>query len=61
MARHSGRITIDGVDINNVPLASLRRALAVVPQDPHMFAGTSTANRKSGGVYDAVSERARQH
>ena len=33
----SGRIKIDGEDISRVDQASLRRAIALVPQDPHLF------------------------
>ncbi|KXH51519.1 ABC transporter [Colletotrichum nymphaeae SA-01] len=33
----SGRITIDGQDIRDVTLTSLREALGVVPQDPLLF------------------------
>lgn len=32
-----GRILIDGQDIAGVTLESLRRAIAVVPQDPALF------------------------
>src|SRR5207248_6883081 len=34
-----GRITIDGVDLNDVSQASLRRQLGVVPQEGFLFAG----------------------
>ncbi|MEE8333728.1 MAG: ABC transporter ATP-binding protein, partial [Alphaproteobacteria bacterium] len=41
LARHydvsGGRITIDGQDIRDVTLESLRRAVRVVPQDPFLF------------------------
>lgn len=33
----SGRITIDGHDIREVTLSSLREAIGVVPQDPYLF------------------------
>lgn len=33
----NGAITFDGVDIASLPLEDLRRALAVVPQDPILF------------------------
>jgi ABC-type multidrug transport system fused ATPase/permease subunit len=35
----SGRICIDGVDAKAVPLAALRSAVAVVPQQPLVFSG----------------------
>lgn len=40
----SGRILIDGVDIAGVPLARLRKALAIIPQDPTLFMGTIRSN-----------------
>ena len=40
----SGRILIDGVDIRTLPLADLRRAVAVVPQDPVCLAGSIAQN-----------------
>jgi ATP-binding cassette subfamily B protein len=39
-----GRITIDGVDLNDVAQASLRRQLGVVPQEGFLFAGTVAEN-----------------
>jgi ABC-type multidrug transport system fused ATPase/permease subunit len=39
-----GAITIDGVDIGSVPLPRLRRALAIIPQDPTLFAGSVRKN-----------------
>ncbi|MHA4915549.1 ATP-binding cassette domain-containing protein, partial [Enterococcus faecium] len=30
----SGAVLVDGIDIATVPLARLRRSLAVIPQDP---------------------------
>eukprot|EP00802_Teleaulax_amphioxeia_P005995 Tamp_05999.p1 GENE.Tamp_05999~~Tamp_05999.p1 ORF type:complete len:886 (+),score=180.61 Tamp_05999:207-2660(+) len=33
----SGRILIDAVDIASVPLKTLRRSLAIIPQDPVLF------------------------
>jgi ATP-binding cassette subfamily B protein len=40
----SGRILIDGYDINKVELYSLRRQVGVVPQDPLLFDGTIQEN-----------------
>ncbi|XP_075739371.1 multidrug resistance protein mrp-7-like [Rhipicephalus microplus] len=42
--RTSGSITIDGIDIGNVPLKKLRSAVAVIPQDPSLFCGTLREN-----------------
>ncbi|KAF0688476.1 Aste57867_19916 [Aphanomyces stellatus] len=36
----SGRICIDGIDIATVSLATLRGALAIIPQNPVLFRGT---------------------
>jgi len=40
----NGSITIDGVDLNDVSQASLRRQLGVVPQEGFLFAGTVAEN-----------------
>ena len=40
----SGRLTIDGVDLNDVAQASLRRQLGIVPQEGFLFAGTVAEN-----------------
>jgi ABC-type multidrug transport system fused ATPase/permease subunit len=39
-----GRLTIDGVDLNDVTQSSLRRQLGVVPQEGFLFAGTVAEN-----------------
>ncbi|MDX6485449.1 MAG: ATP-binding cassette, subfamily bacterial [Gaiellaceae bacterium] len=39
-----GRLAIDGVDLNDVTQASLRRQLGVVPQEGFLFAGTVAEN-----------------
>jgi ABC-type multidrug transport system fused ATPase/permease subunit len=40
----SGRVTIDGVDVRDVTLASLRRATGVISQDPFLFSATVREN-----------------
>jgi subfamily B ATP-binding cassette protein MsbA len=40
----AGRITLDGRDIRSLPLASLRRLIAVVPQEPFLFGTTAAEN-----------------
>jgi ATP-binding cassette subfamily B protein len=40
----SGQIRIDGYDLREVTLASLRRQIGVVPQEPFLFAGTLREN-----------------
>ena len=41
---NSGRLMIDGYDINKVELYSLRRQIGIVPQEPLLFAGTISDN-----------------
>jgi len=43
-----GTITIDGVDIKNIRRDSLRRALAIVLQDTHLFTATVMENIRYG-------------
>ncbi|KDO30242.1 hypothetical protein SPRG_05002 [Saprolegnia parasitica CBS 223.65] len=40
----AGTIYMDGVDIAKMDLASLRRALAIIPQDPVLFSGSIRSN-----------------
>jgi len=40
----SGRIKIDGYDINKVELYSLRRQIGIVPQEPLLFSGSVSDN-----------------
>jgi ABC-type multidrug transport system fused ATPase/permease subunit len=47
---------IDGAPIDRVPLTRLRSALAIIPQEPTLFAGTIRSNLaagSNGGVSDA--------
>ncbi len=39
-----GAVLIDGVDVRHVTLESLRRQMALVPQDPFLFSGTIADN-----------------
>ncbi|MBM2809746.1 MAG: transporter ATP-binding protein [Chloroflexi bacterium] len=50
-----GRITVDGVDIRDVTMASLRRQMGLVPQDPFLFSGTIADNIRFGRL-DATDE-----
>ena len=50
-----GRLTIDGVDLNDVTQASLRRQLGVVPQEGFLFAGT-VADNIAFGKPDATAD-----
>ncbi|MBY5560386.1 ABC transporter ATP-binding protein [Rhizobium leguminosarum] len=44
----AGAIRIDGIDIRDVTLASLRRRVGVVQQDVYLFAGTVAENLRYG-------------
>jgi ATP-binding cassette subfamily B protein/subfamily B ATP-binding cassette protein MsbA len=44
----SGRISIDGVDVRRYNLRSLRERIALVPQEPVLFAGTIADNIRYG-------------
>jgi len=45
-----GRITIDGVDVRDMTLASLRRQIGIVQQDVFLFAGTIRDNIAYGRI-----------
>jgi ATP-binding cassette subfamily B protein len=40
----AGRVTVDGVDVRDVTLASLRREIGVIAQDPFLFSATVREN-----------------
>jgi ATP-binding cassette subfamily B protein len=40
----SGRVTVDGADVRDVTLHSLRRAIGVIAQDPFLFSATVRQN-----------------
>jgi ATP-binding cassette, subfamily B, multidrug efflux pump len=44
----TGTISLDGVDIKDLPLDSLRAAMAIVPQHSHLFSGTIADNLRMG-------------
>ena len=56
----SGEITIDGVDIRNIPKDTLRKSIAIVLQDTVLFSDTIRANIKYGreGATDEEMKRA---
>ena len=56
----SGRITVDGVDIREMPLDALRRHFALVLQDVYLFSGTIAGNIRLGrtDIDDAQVRRA---
>ena len=52
----AGSITVDGVDIRKMTLASLRRNIGIVQQDVFLFAGTIRENIAYGRLGAADSE-----
>ena len=63
----AGRITVDGIDIASVRQSELRRAIAVVPQDPALFHRTIAENigyARPDATHDEIvlaARRARAH
>ena len=51
----SGNITVDGIEINKIKKPDLRRSLAMVLQDTHLFTGTVMENIRYGRL-DATDE-----
>ena len=51
----SGKITIDGIDIMGMPKSYLRKNIAMVLQDTHLFTGTVMENIRYGRL-DATDE-----
>ena len=56
---HQGRITIDGTDIRDVTLESLRRSVGVIQQDAFLFSATVGENIAYGRM-DATAEEIAQ-
>jgi ATP-binding cassette, subfamily B, bacterial len=52
----SGRITIDGIDIRDMTLASLRREIGIVQQDVFLFGGTIRENIAYGRLEATEAE-----
>ncbi len=55
-----GRITLDGIDLRDLDRADFRQAIALVPQDPVIFAASARENIRFGrpGASDAEVEAA---
>lgn len=51
IAPTDGRVLIDGVDAATIPLERLRRAFAIIPQDPILFPGTLRSNLDRFAAY----------
>jgi ABC-type multidrug transport system fused ATPase/permease subunit len=59
----TGRITIDGVDVRELSLRSLRRSIAIVTQDPVIFPGTIAENiayGQPGATREQIEDAAKQ-
>lgn len=57
-----GRILIDGIDIRNITIESLRRQIAMVPQETFLFSGTIKENiayGKEGAKFEEIVKAAR--
>jgi ATP-binding cassette subfamily B protein len=56
----SGRILLDGIDLRDMARADFRRSIALVPQDPVIFATSARENIRFGrpGATDAEVEEA---
>ena len=50
----AGSITLDGIDVRDMPLGELRRRIGYIPQQGRLFSGTVESNLKFAG--DAVSD-----
>lgn len=54
-----GSVTVDGIDLRDVTIASLRRAVGFVPQEGHLFSGTVWENvafgREGAGREDVLA------
>ncbi len=55
-----GQLLIDGVDVNEIPLATLRASIAMVPQDSFLFSLPLAENIAYGLPADASFERIRE-
>ena len=59
----AGSVTIDGKDVRNITLESLRKAIGIVQQDVYMFAGTirdNIAYGKPDAIMEEIVSAARQ-
>lgn len=52
---NSGKILIDGTDVSSLPLHSLRRNLAIIPQSPFLFQGSIAANLDPFGTHEVAA------
>ncbi|KAI1206479.1 abc transporter [Annulohypoxylon truncatum] len=54
----SGGITIDGIDVRNIPLKRLRESISFVPQDAVIFSGDTQSNLDPEGNLDETELQA---
>jgi len=52
----AGRVTLDGIDLREMARADFRRALALVPQDPAIFAASARENIRFGRPWASDAE-----
>ncbi|KAF4121418.1 ABC-type multidrug transport system, ATPase and permease component, partial [Geosmithia morbida] len=48
----SGGVTIDGIDVGNIPLGRLRQSIGLIPQEPMLFSGDVRSNIDPSGEMD---------
>ncbi|KAJ2997146.1 hypothetical protein HDV02_005825 [Globomyces sp. JEL0801] len=48
---YTGKITIDGIEISQLGISTLRRGLYMIPQEPTLFEGTIRSNIDWKGIY----------
>ncbi len=53
---HSGRILLDGIDLRDLTLSSLREQISLVPQEPVLFSGTVADNIRYGRLGATMDE-----
>jgi ABC-type multidrug transport system fused ATPase/permease subunit len=51
-----GRVLVDGVDVRQYDIRSLRERIAIVPQDPVLFSGTIAENLRYGRLDATTAE-----
>ena len=54
-----GTVLIDGIDVRELPLATLRRAIGFVPQEPFLFSDTIAENVAFGALEAPDEDRVR--
>ena len=51
-----GRVLVDGIDVRQYEIRSLRERIAIVPQDPVLFSGTIAENLRYGRLDATIEE-----